>query len=78
MAGRDLPFGEDARRHLVEQRLEEVVVGAVDDRDPDRLAAERPGGEEAAEAAADDHDVVAGVGAGAGACSQHRSTTVST
>ena len=46
-------------RDLVEQRLEEVVVAAVDQRDVDRPAAEEPGGGQAAEAAADDHDAVA-------------------
>jgi hypothetical protein len=29
---RDVSLGEHARRHLVEQRLEEVMVRAVDDR----------------------------------------------
>ena len=55
---RDLGLGEDARRHLVEQRLEQVVVGAVDQRDLDRRAAQRARGGQAAEAAADDQDAV--------------------
>ena len=54
----DLPFREDAGRHLVEQGLEEVVVGAVDQRDPDRCPPQGLGGEEAAEARADDHHMV--------------------
>ena len=54
----DLALGEDPGRDLVEQRLEEVVVGPVDDRDLDIGAAQRLGGEEAAEAAADDHHAV--------------------
>ena len=33
---RDLALGEDPGRELVEQRLEQVVVGAVDHRDLDR------------------------------------------
>ena len=38
----DVGRAERGGRHLVEQRLEEVVVGAVDDRDPARaLAAAR-------------------------------------
>ena len=48
--------------HLVEQRLEQVVVAAVDQRDVDRLAAEEAGREEPAEAAADDDDRGAPIG----------------
>jgi hypothetical protein len=43
--------------HLVEQHLEQMVVLAVDQGDADRLAAQRLGGGETAEAAADDHDM---------------------
>ena len=56
----DLALGEDAGRHLVEQRLEQVVVRPVDERDLDGRAAERLGGVQAAEAAADDQDPVRG------------------
>ena len=56
--GGDLALGEDPGGHLVEQGLEEVVVGPVDQGDADRRPLEGPGGEEAAEAAADDDDVV--------------------
>jgi hypothetical protein len=44
----DVALGEDPRRELIEQRLEQVMVGAVDDRDidiggaPSRLAAKSP------------------------------------
>ena len=48
-------------RDLVEERLEEVVVRAVDERDVDRGAAQGARGDEPAEAAAHDHDVRPGV-----------------
>jgi hypothetical protein len=51
---RDLALGQDAGRHLVEQRLEEVMVGAVDDGDLDLRVPQRPGREQSAEAAAHD------------------------
>ena len=41
-------------RDLVEERLEQVVVGAVDERDLDRRLRQRPHRLDAAEAAADD------------------------
>ena len=53
---RDLTLGEDARRALVEQRLEQVVPGAVDEGDVDRRLPQRPGREQPGETAADDHD----------------------
>ena len=57
----DLALGEDARRHLVEQRLEEVVRGRGDEGDLDVLAAlERLRAEEASEARTDDDDSVGG------------------
>ncbi len=59
---RDLPLREDPRGHLVQEGLEEVVVGPVDDGDPHRRPLQRACGEEAAEAAAHDDDVVFGVG----------------
>ena len=52
---RDLARREHPGRHLVQERLEEVVVATVDEGDVDGLAAEAPDREEAAEAAADDH-----------------------
>ena len=57
----DLALGEDAGRHLVEQRLEEVVRGRGDEGDLDVLAApERLRAEEASEARTDDDDSVGG------------------
>ena len=56
---RDVPLRQDARRHLVEQRLEEVVRLPVDQRHVDGRPAQRLRGGEAAEAAADDHDPMA-------------------
>ena len=58
------PSGSDTRcrcrqprqRHLIEQRLEQVVVQAIDDRHLDGLVTERPGRGEAAEPGPDDHD----------------------
>ncbi len=55
---RDLPLREDARRHLVEQWLEEVMVRPVDQGHADRSQFQGSGGEQAAEARPDDHDVV--------------------
>ena len=55
---RDLALGEDAGRHLVEQRLEEVVGGLGDHRHVDVGALERLGAEQPAEAGADHHDLV--------------------
>ena len=51
---RDVALGEDPRRELVEQRLEQVVVGPVDERDVDIRPAQSLGGRESAEPAADD------------------------
>ena len=46
--------GESRGRHLVEQRLKEMVVGFLDDRDVDVGISQMPGSFQAAEAAADD------------------------
>ena len=54
----DLPRREHAGGDLVEQRLEEVVVAAVDQRDVHRHVGESPDGQEAAEAPADDDHLV--------------------
>ena len=56
---RDLAHREDSRRDLVEQRLKEVVVRTVDERDLDVALAQELRGEEAAEAAADDDHAMA-------------------
>ena len=55
---RDVRRRERAGRHLVEERAEEVVVAAIDQRDVDIGLAQRPGGVEPAVAAADDQDAV--------------------
>jgi hypothetical protein len=54
----DVGRRQAAGGHLVEQRLEQVEVAAVDQFDVDRFAAERLGGAKPAEAAADDHDAM--------------------
>ncbi len=78
--GCDLALRKDPRGHLVQQWLEKVVVGAVDDGDADRLSPECLDGEEPAEAAADDDDMVRTAGPAAVPAPAHRSrsTTVST
>ena len=50
----DLARREPARGHLVEQRLEEVKVAAIDQRDRYRRAPERLGDIQPAKSAADD------------------------
>jgi hypothetical protein len=60
--------------------LEEVVVGAIDERDPNGSALERFGSEEATETGADDDDVVSSVAVAAHiaahiAAHDNRSTT---
>ncbi len=71
----DLALREDARRHLVQQGLEEMVVGAIDERDANGLPLEGSHGEKATEPAPDDHDVMAPLGRGVHGHSL-RSTTV--
>jgi hypothetical protein len=44
-------------RHLVEKRLKEMIVVAIEDRDADRRTRQRARGLEPAESTADDHDV---------------------
>ncbi len=53
----DVSRGQACHRHLIEKRLEEMVVASVDDRHPHRRAAQPLGRVEAAEAAPDDDDV---------------------
>ena len=55
----DLALREDSRCDLVEQRLKEVVVRAVDERDVDVALPKELRGKEATEAAADDDHTVA-------------------
>ena len=54
---RDVPRRERRHRHLIEQRLEDVMVAAVDDRDAKRGTAQGAGRIEPAKPAADDHDM---------------------
>ena len=51
----DLALGQDAGRALVQQRLEQVVLGPVEQGHLDRRVPQRPRREQAGEAAADDH-----------------------
>ena len=53
----DVARRQAGRGHLIQQRLEDVVIVAVDQRHSHRRAPERLGGKQPAEAAADDHDV---------------------
>src|SRR5699024_11747538 len=55
----DLTLRQDTGRDLVQQWLEQVVVGAVDDSDRDVLALELLCREQTAETAADNDNVVA-------------------
>src|SRR5262249_11400942 len=49
--------GREARgRNLIEQRLKEVIIVAIDDRHVERRVGKPLGGGEPAEAGADDHD----------------------
>ena len=54
---RDIGRRKSGGRDLVEQRLEKMIVRAVDHRHPDRLVAEMLRRFQAAEAGADDDDV---------------------
>ena len=58
---RDLTGGEDAGRHLVEERLEQVMVALVDEGDVDVGPRQHAGGGKATESATDDDDTVARV-----------------
>src|SRR5262249_345907 len=52
----DLPGRKNRSRHLVEKRLKQVVIGAVNQNDTRRGALERLGGRQAAKAATNDHN----------------------
>jgi hypothetical protein len=56
--GRDVALGEHPGGDLVQERLEEVVVGPVDDHHLHRRPPQRLRGEQPREAAADDDDAV--------------------
>src|SRR5205085_1800922 len=53
----DIAGREDGRGHLIEERLKEVVVAAVEDGDGHAGPRELPGRVKPAEAASDDHDM---------------------
>jgi hypothetical protein len=53
--GRDLALGQDSRSALIQQRLEDMVLGAIDDGHRDIAAPQGPGREQAGKAAAHDH-----------------------
>ncbi len=55
-SGEAISSGESARRGLIEQRLEEVEVAAIDQRHLDRRPAQPADSLQAAEAAAHDDD----------------------
>ena len=55
---RDVCRREPPRGHLVEQRLEEVKVPSVDERDIDRHATQAPRNTQPGETAANDHDAM--------------------
>jgi hypothetical protein len=52
----DLSRTQEGRRHLIEERLKEVVIGAIDQNDPYRCLSEGLGGREASKASSDDYD----------------------
>ena len=61
--GEAMSAGDKARgRHLIEQRLEQMIIVAVDQRDIDGGAGKRLGGRKPAEAGADDDHMLAGGG----------------
>ena len=55
---RDLALRQDPRGHLVQQRLEQMVVDAVDEGEVHGRALQEPGGEQPPEPAADDDDAM--------------------
>ena len=57
-SGGDLALRQDSRRHLVQQRLEQVMLGPGDHRDIDGRLLERPGRGQATETRPDDDDAV--------------------
>ena len=61
---RSITGRKPAGSHLVEQRLKEVVIGAIDKRDLDRRLGQTLGRVQAAETASDDDDAVAPAGRG--------------
>jgi hypothetical protein len=72
----DVCRGKHGEGDLVEERLKDVVVTAVDHRDVDREPAKADGCAEAAEAAADDDDAGADVVEGFGEIAQRVSPLI--
>ncbi len=68
------PGRQPRRGHLIQQRLEHVVVVAVDQRDAARRAGQAPGRGQAGKSAADDDDVRQ-VGVGHDVYSYRRAST---
>jgi hypothetical protein len=62
----DIAGVQRRRRDLVEQRLKQVVIAAIDQRDRDRRIGELARRREASEAAPDDDDVRSTCGRGHG------------
>jgi len=52
----DLRGVQHGRRYLVEERLKEVVIRAIDQNYPHRCLSEGLGGREASKTSSDDHD----------------------
>ena len=59
---RDVALRNNASGHLVQKRLAEVVVGAIDYRHVDVSASQRSRGEQTREATARDHDAMPSMG----------------
>ena len=54
----NLTFGKNARRDVIQQRLEQMVVAAIEQHDVDRLSAEEAARGQPAEATAHDDDAM--------------------
>ena len=55
---RNITLCENSCRHLVQQRLEKVIIVAIEDRDVNLSVSQSSGCEQTAEAAAQDHDTM--------------------
>src|SRR5262249_9119705 len=62
--GGDVPRGQSGGRDLIEQRLEQVVVVTIDDRDLERRLPQLLGDGKSSKTRSDDHDAGAGLGSG--------------
>jgi hypothetical protein len=52
----DLPGRENGYRNLIQQRLKQVMIGAIDQKDPSRRVAQSPSGREPRKSSANDYD----------------------